>query len=100
MAGLVPAIHAAPIPAGQKRSVCLTTSPNALAFGLDDRDKPAHDGSAVVILALFLLRRRRVPRDELHGAATLHPDAVEQQIRGALLALDGDLEPSPAGDDG
>jgi hypothetical protein len=33
MAGLVRAIHAAPFPANLKRSGCLTTSPNALAFG-------------------------------------------------------------------
>jgi hypothetical protein len=33
MAGLVPAIHAAPLPARPKPSGGLTTSPNALAFG-------------------------------------------------------------------
>jgi hypothetical protein len=33
MAGLFPAIHAAPFPANQKRSGRLRTSPNALAFG-------------------------------------------------------------------
>jgi hypothetical protein len=44
MAGLVPAIHAAPFLANPKRSGGLTTSPNALAFGRDDRDKPGHDG--------------------------------------------------------
>jgi hypothetical protein len=44
MAGLVPAIHAAPYPADPKRSGGLTTSPNALAFGRDDRDKLGHDG--------------------------------------------------------
>jgi len=33
MAGLVPAIHAAPFPANPKFSGDLTTSPNAPAFG-------------------------------------------------------------------
>jgi uncharacterized protein YbaP (TraB family) len=44
MAGLVPPIHAAPLPANPKFSGGLATSPNALAFGWDDRDKPGHDG--------------------------------------------------------
>jgi hypothetical protein len=36
MAGLVPAIHAAPLPANPKRFRRL--------YDVDDRDKPGHDG--------------------------------------------------------
>ena len=59
MTGLVPVIHAAPFPAVLKRSGGLTTSPIALAFGWNDRDKPGHGGSAVVILAHMSLTPTR-----------------------------------------
>jgi hypothetical protein len=51
MAGLVPAIHAAPLPANPKLFLRLDDVAECACIRPDDRDKPGHDGSAVVILA-------------------------------------------------